>query len=117
MTMLLPIKVVAVILLVAGLAVGLLVRQSRSQAERRARNLRALLEVNRQAAANLDRQQMLDVVVQAVQDVMGYQLASILLLDEARQELVSSAISSNLRGLIPLGDRVHVSRWGCTAIT
>ncbi len=108
--MLLPIEVVAVILLVAGIAVGLLVRRARGRAERRARNLRALLEVSRQAAANLDRQQMLDVVVQAVQDVMGYQLASILLLDEAQQELVSSAISSNLRGLIPLGDRVHVSR-------
>src|SRR6185503_20027947 len=60
--------------------------------------------------ASLDQQQMLDVVVQAVQDVMGYRLASILLLDEARQELVSAAISSNLRGLIPLGDRIPIGR-------
>src|SRR5262245_58792016 len=79
-------------------------------ADRRARNLRALFEVSRQATANLDQHQMLEVVVQSVQDVMGYRLASVALLDEERQELVASAISSNLRDLIPLGDRIPVSK-------
>src|SRR6266550_2516836 len=88
-----------VVLALAGLAgVALLVR--------RARNLRALFEVSRQATANLDRQQVLEVVVQAVQDVMGYRLASILLRDEHEPVLISSAVSSNLRDRIPLGDRV-----------
>lgn len=96
--------------LVALLVVGLVIRQARAREARRARNLRALFEVSRQATASLDQQQMLDVVVQAVQDVMGYRLASILLLDEDRQELVSAAISSNLRGLIPLGDRIPIGR-------
>ena len=78
--------------------------------EKHARNLQALFEVSRQATANLDRQQMLEVVVQAIQEVMGYRMASILLLDEAGKELISSAISSNLQGRIPLGDRVPVGQ-------
>ena len=72
--------------------------------------MRALFEVSRQATANLDQQQMLDVVVQAVQDVMGYRMASILLLDETGKTLLSSAISSNLQGKIPIGDRVPIER-------
>ncbi len=107
-----PFLIESILLIALGalLIIGLVIRQSRVREARRARNLRALFEVSRQATANLDRQQMLEVVVQAVQDVMGYRLASILLLDEARQELVSAAISSNLRGLIPLGDRIPVSK-------
>ncbi len=110
--------VLAVLLLVLGGLAAVIWRQ-RQQSERRARNMRALFEVSRQATANLERQQVLDVVVQAVQDVMGYRLASILLLDEARQVLVSSAISSNLRDLIPLGDRVPLGRGmvGAAAVT
>lgn len=77
---------------------------------RRARNLRALLEVSRQATANLEQQQVLEIVVQAVQDVMGYPMASILLFDERRQELVASAISTHKQNLIPLGDRVPLGR-------
>jgi len=79
-------------------------------AEKHTRNLQALFEVSRQATENLDRQQMLEVVVQAIQDVMGYRMASILLLDESKKSLVSSAISSNLQGKIPLGDRVPIGR-------
>ncbi len=78
--------------------------------EKLTRNLLALSEVSRQATANLDRTQMLEVVVQAIQDVMGYHMASILLLDETREVLISSAISSNLQGKIPLGDRVPIGR-------
>ncbi|MEP7358176.1 MAG: GAF domain-containing protein [Anaerolineales bacterium] len=100
-----------VLLLVVVLAgVGLLVRRERARAEQLARNLRALFEVSRQATANLDRQQVLEVVMQAVQDVMGYHMASILLRDENEPVLISSAISSNLRDRIPLGDRVPVGR-------
>jgi GAF domain-containing protein len=100
-----------VLLALAVLAgVALLARRERARAERRARNLRALFEVSRQATANLGRQQVLEVVVQAVQDVMGYRLASILLRDEHEPVLISSAISSNLRDRIPLGDRVPVGR-------
>ena len=103
--------ILIVLLLLALLAgLGILVRRERRQAERRARNLRALFEVSRQATANLDRQQVLDVVVQAVQDVMGYRMASILLLDEPGHLLVAAAISTNLRDRIPLGDRVPVGR-------
>src|SRR5438477_8368166 len=96
------------LLLVMVAALGLVFRRERGQAERRARNLRALFEVSRQATANLDRQQVLEVVVQAVQDVMGYRMASILLRHEYEPVLISSAISSNLRDRIPLGDRVPV---------
>lgn len=78
--------------------------------ERRTRNLQALFEVSRQATANLDQQQMLEVVVQAVQDVMGYHMASILLLDDSGKTLVSSAISSNLQVKILLGDRISIER-------
>ncbi len=74
------------------------------------RNLQALFDVSQQATANLDQQKMLDVVVQAIQDIMGYRMASILLLNEAETALVSSAISSNLQGKIPLGDRVPLGR-------
>lgn len=107
-----PFLVETILLITVGAAliIGLVVREARAREARRARNLRALFEVSRQATASLDQQQMLDVVVQAVQEVMGYRLASILLLDEERQELVSAAISSNLRGLIPLGDRIPISR-------
>mgnify|MGYP001168309516 CR=1 FL=1 len=80
------------------------------RARKRNRNLQALFDVSRQATANLDQQEMLDGVVQAIQDVMGYHMASILLLNEAGTELISSAISSNLQGKIPLGDRVPVGR-------
>ncbi|NUM48904.1 MAG: GAF domain-containing protein, partial [Anaerolineales bacterium] len=78
--------------------------------DKKARNLQALFEVSRQATANLDRQQMLEGVVQAIQDVMGYRMASILLMDKTRSALVSAAISSNLQGKIPLGDRVPIGR-------
>src|SRR5688572_18743631 len=107
----------ALLLVLGGL--GVVIWRQRQQAERRARNMRALFEVSRQATANLERQQVLDVVVQAVQDVMGYRLASILLLDEGRQVLVSSAISSNLRDRIPLGDQVPLGRGmvGTAAVT
>src|SRR5258706_6016680 len=98
------------LLLVVLAGVALLVRRERARAERRARNLRALFEVSRQATANLDRQQVLEVVVQAAQDVMGYHMASILLLDGSAQELVAAAISSHLRDRIPLGDRVPLGR-------
>lgn len=110
--------ILAVLLVVLGVLAAVIWRQ-RQQAERRARNMRALFEVSRQATANLERQQVLEVVVQAVQDVMGYRLASILLLDEAQQVLISSAISSNLRDLIPLGDRVPLGRGlvGAAAMT
>ncbi len=74
------------------------------------RNLQALFDISRQATANLDQQEMLDGVVQAIQDIMGYRMASILLVDEARTALISSAISSNLQGKIPLGDRVPFGR-------
>ncbi len=100
----------AILLLAVFAGVVLLVRRERARAERRARNLRALFEVSRQATANLDQQQVLEVVVQAVQDVMGYRLASILLRDKTEPVLISSAISSNLRDRIPLGDRVPVGR-------
>jgi len=105
--------------IIAFIFIGLLVfigvavwvaRRAQARAERRARNLRALLEVSRQATANLDQQQVLEIVVQAVQDVMGYPMASILLLDESRNELVASAISTHKRDLIPLGDRVPLGR-------
>lgn len=100
-----------VVLLLALLAwLGLFVRRDRRQAERRARNLRALFDVSRQATANLDRQQVLEVVVQAAQDVMGYHMASILLLDEPDHVLVAAAISTHLRDRIPLGDRVPVGQ-------
>src|SRR6266851_8984732 len=92
--------------MVAGLV--LVFRRQRGQAERRARNLRALFEVSRQATANLDRQQVLEVVVQAAQDVMGYHMASILLMDEVERVLVAAAISTNLRDRIPAGARVPV---------
>src|SRR5215510_6579763 len=103
---------VAAFVLLFALVTGLLLyaRRERRQAERRARNLRALFEVSRQATANLDRQQVLEVVVQAAQDVMGYHMASILLLDEPSQALVAAAISTHLRDRIPLGDRVPVGR-------
>ncbi len=87
-----------------------LTRRAQLNADRRTRNLNALLNVSRQATANLDQQQVLGIVVQAIEDVMGYPMASILLLDEARGELVASAISSHKRGLIPLGDRVPLGR-------
>jgi GAF domain-containing protein len=105
---------IAISILIAVLAVLAaaiwIVGRERLRTERRARNLRALFEVSRQATANLDQQQVLEIVVQAVQDVMGYQMASVLLLDESRQELVSMAISSNLRGRIPVGDRIPLHR-------
>ena len=91
------------------LALSLLARERR-RTWRRARDPRALFEVSRQTTANLDQQQMLDLVVQAVQDVVGYQVASVLLLDASRQELVAHAISSNLRGRIPVGDRIPIGR-------
>src|SRR6185369_8807100 len=94
------------LLLAVVVGLGLLLLRQRSQAERRARNLRALFEVSRQATANLDRQQVLEVVVQAVQDVMSYHMASILLMDESDQNLVAAAISTNLRDRIPAGARV-----------
>ncbi|MBL8046960.1 MAG: GAF domain-containing protein, partial [Anaerolineales bacterium] len=97
------------LLALIGLAVWL-TRRAQARAERRARNLRALLEVSRQATANLDQQQVLDITVQAVQDVMGYPMASILLLDESRNELVATAISTHKRNLIPLGDRVPLGK-------
>src|SRR4051812_12564975 len=101
----------AIVLSLAGLAgLALLLRRERARADRRARNLRALFDVSRQATANLDRQQVLEVVVQAVQDVMGYRMASILLRDGREPVLISSAISSNLRDRIPMGDRVPVGR-------
>jgi GAF domain-containing protein len=100
--------VLLLVVLVAGL--GLLLRRQRSQAERRARNLRALFEVSRQATANLDRQQVLEVVVQSVQDVMGYHMASILLVEDSHQDLVAAAISTNLRDRIPAGSRVPVGQ-------
>lgn len=97
--------------LLAFIGVGVwLARRAQARAERRARNLRALLEVSRQATANLEQQQVLEIVVQAVQDVMGYPMASILLFDERRQELVASAISTHKQNLIPLGDRVPLGR-------
>ena len=100
-----------VVLLIAFLAgLVLLVRRDRRQAERRTRNLQALFDVSRQATANLDRQQVLEVVVQAAQDVMGYHMASILLLEEPDHVLVAAAISTNLRDRIPLGDRVPVGQ-------
>src|SRR5258708_11264066 len=98
--------VITLLLLAMVVALGLIFRRERSQAERRARNLRALFEVSRQATANLDRQQVLEVVVQAVQDVMGYHMASILLLEDGEQVLVAAAISTNLRDRIPAGARV-----------
>jgi signal transduction histidine kinase len=103
---------VLIVVLLSALLAGLVlfVRRDRRQAERRARNLRALFDVSRQATANLDRQQVLDVVVQAAQDVMGYHMASILLLEESDHVLVAAAISTNLRDRIPLGDRVPVGR-------
>lgn len=97
------------LLVFIGMAVWL-ARRAQARAERRTRNLRALLEVSRQATANLEQQQVLEIVVQAVQDVMGYPMASILLLDESRKELVASAISTHKRDLIPLGDRVPLGR-------
>lgn len=93
-----------------ALAAALLVWRQRARSERRARNLRALFEVSRQATANLESQQVLEVVVQAVQDVMGYRMASILLRLPSEPVLVSSAISTNLRDRIPLGDRVPLGR-------
>lgn len=93
-----------------ALAAALLVWRQRAQSERRARNLRALFEVSRQATANLDSQQVLNVVVQAVQDVMGYRMASILLRVPQQAMLESSAVSTNLRDRIPLGDRVPLGR-------
>src|SRR5260221_12067695 len=101
---------ITLLLLAMVAALGLVFRRERAQAERRARNLRALFEVSRQATANLDRQQVLEVVVQAAQDVMGYHMASILLLDESAQELVAAAISRHLCDRIPLGDRVPLVR-------
>ncbi len=106
----LDVAVLAAIAALAALAVALLVARQRAQAERRARNLRALLEVSRRAAAHLDPQQALEVVVQAVQDVMGYRMASILLRQPQEPVLVSAAVSTNLRDRIPLGDRVPVGR-------
>src|SRR5689334_1852924 len=99
---------IIVLLLAIVVGLGLIFRRQRSQAERRARNLRALFEVSRRATANLDRQQVLEVVVQAVQDVMGYHMASILLLEDTGQALVAAAISTNLRDRIPVGSRVPV---------
>ncbi|GAB4578252.1 MAG: hypothetical protein Fur0022_09860 [Anaerolineales bacterium] len=88
-------------------------------ANKKSRNLQALFEISRQATANLEQQQMLEGVVQAIQDVMGYHMASILLVNESRTALISSAISSNLWGKIPLGDRVPLGRGmvGQAAIT
>jgi GAF domain-containing protein len=101
---------ITLLLLAMVVGLGLIFRRQRSQAERRARNLRALFEVSRQATANLDRQQVLEVVVQAAQDVMGYHMASILLLEDGGQVLVAAAISTNLRDRIPAGARVPVGR-------
>src|SRR5258708_9980737 len=102
-------EILAFVLLFATVAaLGVFVRRESRQAERRARNLRALFEVSRQATANLDRQQVLEVVVQAAQDVMGYHMASILLMDEVERVLVAAAISTNLRDRIPAGARVPV---------
>jgi len=78
--------------------------------DRDARRLQALFEVARQATANLDQQELLEVVVQAVQDVMGYHLANVALLDPAGETLVVAAISSNLRDLLPIGDRLSIQR-------
>jgi len=101
---------ITLLLLALAAGLGLILRRQRGQAERRARNLRALFDVSRQATANLDRQQVLEVVVQAVQDVMGYHMASILLLEDGEQVLVAAAISTNLRDRIPAGARVRVGQ-------
>src|SRR5260221_9994043 len=97
---------ITLLLLAMVAALGLVFRRERAQAERRARNLQALFDDSRQATANLDRQQVLEVVVQAAQDVMGYHMASILLLEEPDHVLGAAAISTNLRDRIPLGDPV-----------
>jgi signal transduction histidine kinase len=96
---------VLVVVLLAGLA-----WQMGRAVDRRDRSMRALLAVSRLATANLDRQQMLATVVQAVQDDMGYSMASVLMLDDDQRQLESVAISSNLIGRIPLGDRVAIGR-------
>ncbi len=98
------------LLLAALVGLSVLLWRERRQANRRARNLRALLEVSRRTTASLDRQQMLEVVVQAAQEVMGYHMASILMLDAPDQLLAVAAISSNLRERIPLGGRVPLGR-------
>ncbi len=81
------------------------------ETQHRANRLAGAAEVARHATAITDREQLLEVVVDLIREQFGFRLASVFLVDEAREELYPVAATEGFWEVIPDGYRQSIG-WG-----
>lgn len=97
---------------IAAQVAGVIERSRRlQQLERRAEQVSTLTEITRQIASNLYLEEILQFLVNMTAQAMGYQVCTVMLVDEDRRELVLKATSSKSQEYlskpnVPIGESI-----------
>ncbi len=95
-----------------GQQIGVAVENVRlfEETQRRASHLAAASEVARNAAAILDRKQLLDETVQLISKRFSFRRAGVFLMDQEKEQLYAASVTDSFQEFIPQGYRQPVGK-------
>ena len=95
-----------------GQQIGVAVENARlfEETQRRASHLAAASEVARNAAAILNRKQLLDETVRLISERFGFRRAGVFLMDQEKERLYAASVTDSFQEFIPEGYRQPVGK-------